>query len=354
MNVDGNLWLALVEALVVALPAALFLLPLWWSGPALQFTIPVDEAYGAGEPARRLRRSYGGIVVATGVVSYAVAVAAIAAMARGERVQVWVWVFVAAPLLEVIGLTIAWATAWQRTLPHRVAHEVVRTASLQETTVGAGWWASTLSAWILPALAAWVLVVRWQQLPARFPVHWGVNGVANGWAQRTPAEVFWPLGTSVAMIAAISVMGWLIGRFSPAGATAPVRTVTLTILRAVCWLMGVVFATAALIPLMKNPGTTIGWAFGIEFAVFLCVLIGAVVRLMRTQRPDALARATSEENWKFGILYYNPADAALFVPKRLGYGYTFNFAHPVAWLMVVALLAVALIPLAVRIASHPH
>jgi uncharacterized membrane protein len=42
--------------------------------------------------------------------------------------------------------------------------------------------------------------------------------------------------------------------------------------------------------------------------------------------------------WKFGIFYYNPDDAALFVEKRFGIGWTCNFARPVAWVLLIGLI----------------
>lgn len=42
--------------------------------------------------------------------------------------------------------------------------------------------------------------------------------------------------------------------------------------------------------------------------------------------------------WKFGIIYYDPQDPRVHVPKRVGYGMTFNFAHWDAWLPLVVYL----------------
>ena len=34
----------------------------------------------------------------------------------------------------------------------------------------------------------------------------------------------------------------------------------------------------------------------------------------------------SDNNWKWGIVYYNKHDYRLWVPKRYGWGWTINFA----------------------------
>lgn len=48
--------------------------------------------------------------------------------------------------------------------------------------------------------------------------------------------------------------------------------------------------------------------------------------------------------WK-GFLYVNPADPALFVRKRWGFGYTVNFGNRWSWVLLVAVFALALAPL---------
>ncbi len=52
------------------------------------------------------------------------------------------------------------------------------------------------------------------------------------------------------------------------------------------------------------------------------------------QQPNA------ENPWKWGTFYYDPADKRLWVPKRIPLmGWTINFAHRYAWLVVLLLTA---------------
>lgn len=49
--------------------------------------------------------------------------------------------------------------------------------------------------------------------------------------------------------------------------------------------------------------------------------------------------------WFAGVLYFNRDDKRVVVPKRygLGIGRTLNFAHPVAWIVVLAPLVIAIV-----------
>ncbi len=50
-----------------------------------------------------------------------------------------------------------------------------------------------------------------------------------------------------------------------------------------------------------------------------------------------------ERYWYGGIFYNNPDDPAMFVPKRFGFGWTMNFGHPQAKLVLVAILLALLL-----------
>ena len=44
-------------------------------------------------------------------------------------------------------------------------------------------------------------------------------------------------------------------------------------------------------------------------------------------------------HWHGVIFYHNPEDARYFLPKRTGLGWTINFAHPGAIVMLVLIIA---------------
>jgi len=39
------------------------------------------------------------------------------------------------------------------------------------------------------------------------------------------------------------------------------------------------------------------------------------------------------------FVYFNPQDSNIVVPKVVGIGFTFNFGHPVAWVVLAAIVA---------------
>lgn len=49
-------------------------------------------------------------------------------------------------------------------------------------------------------------------------------------------------------------------------------------------------------------------------------------------------RDDDPKHWKFGIFYFNKNDKRIFVPKRVGWGWTVNFSNPESILVAVIIL----------------
>ena len=61
-------------------------------------------------------------------------------------------------------------------------------------------------------------------------------------------------------------------------------------------------------------------------------------RLAHPAQDDAEISRDDDRYWKAGVLYFNPDDPGLFVPKRFGVGWTMNYARRSAWALIVGLI----------------
>ena len=87
-----------------------------------------------------------------------------------------------------------------------------------------------------------------------------------------------------------------------------------------------------------GPGQVVAMGIGIVVVVTVwaaCSLKSVHRELERTGRLGGL------EGWN-GIVYNNPRDPRLWVPKISGYGTTLNFAHRRAWVMLGSILVLSL------------
>jgi uncharacterized membrane protein len=104
---------------------------------------------------------------------------------------------------------------------------------------------------------------------------------------------------------------------------------------AIEYLFALVFA---LIPLQALLGIPV-WVIALSPMAILIPLITVMTNKMSeiTEPMDP----TPNECWKGAILYYNPNDAALFVQCRHQvFTYTFNFANPWSWVLLLGLVLV--------------
>lgn len=56
-----------------------------------------------------------------------------------------------------------------------------------------------------------------------------------------------------------------------------------------------------------------------------------------------------DRNWYGGLIYYNRDDPNPLVPKRYGFGWTVNFAHPLGKVFLVVSVALVLLPIVLAI-----
>jgi len=189
-----------------------------------------------------------------------------------------------------------------------------------------------LACFAILGAAALVLHLRWDEIPERFVTHWGVRG-PDGWGARTPGQIFLPLLLGAAVTALLVALRWVLHWALPGGATPrsrATRRLSGLALVGASLLVASTTAAAALTPLAGGPGIVLAVA-GVGVAVLPVVLVAATVHLFRLP-PDPPGSGPPAAAWRGGLLYVNPADPALWVPKRTGLGYTINLGHRYGWL----------------------
>ena len=249
------------------------------------------------------------------------------------------------PLIAVAGALLLWR--WKRRSVAGVDDDrVVRTASLvrargESLSYWLGW-----SATLIPvALTAGLLRTKWNMLPERFPVHWGFNGVADRWAQRSAGSVFGVLLLGILLTLMLAAIGELVARSSPGheGRAAMIR-MTRTILLVCSWFVTVLFCGISLLPLARDT-TALTAVLLLGSCLFSLGLISFVTYRSLAMAPTVVAaqHTTDAQFWHAGLFYFNPNDSALMVPKRIGFGHTLNFGRPLAWVILGLILLVPLV-----------
>ncbi len=261
--------------------------------------------------------------------------------------------------LFVTAALLLWSRARRARIRLQDTSSVVRTVTLDTSTKqeGRGLHIAMVLA-LVPLFATCLLLAsRWDRIPVRFPTHWGASGVPNDWSTRSPLSVFGPLVTGALLIALFLLMDVLTDRYSPGftGRPATLR-VKRNALAGAAWFIALLFCAVGALPLAQNP--TLWIPLFIVGCLVGSLLLVAMVVYQYLQIPQAVLtasqRTTDSRFWKAGLIYFNPSDCALMVPKRDGLGYTLNFGRPVAWVILAGILIIPLIlPIVLHTRHHP-
>jgi uncharacterized membrane protein len=166
-------------------------------------------------------------------------------------------------------------------------------------------------------------------LPDPVPTHWDAANRINGWTPKD--QLHWVVfGLPLGLWLLLLVVGAVTARLTKDPVKAelnafhPLRGLMGL---GVCALSGAILA----VPL-KGPGV-LPWAVAFLVA---CLFVGVFVLVRQT--AQLLKDAPDAGNYRWGVIYHNPADPRLWVEKRIGIGWTLNFARPAAWWMMVLIL----------------
>jgi uncharacterized membrane protein len=331
--------LELVAAPVIAnvLAAAALTWTSVWVRPGTYFGVRVSPEYRGSPQARRSRRSFRfNVWVAT---AFAVALSIVAS------VKGLFWLSSLGFLIQLGTATVAFRDGWRETKPHGLEAPSARTAHLFAPRPRVpGGIAAVVAPFFLLAAVFLYLRSNWEAIPVRFPIHWDLQGRANGWSNRSLLGVFGPLLIAVVILVFISgVIAALAhaARRAPAGSGLERRNRAMLIIPViVMWMIAVMFSLAALTPLILRNGQFPVPAFVLILVPIAGLLAGIWLAARASAEADELPDDhTPNECWKWGQFYYNPDDSSILVERRFGIGYTFNFARWQSWSMVGGALA---------------
>ncbi len=227
------------------------------------------------------------------------------------------------------------------------------------------------------------LLARYPRLPELLPVHFRRNGMPNGWQYKTPWRVLVPFFVQTALTATLGAIAVLLlsrsdderggTQASPCetefvGADLCVRPTARAGTRAVpdetkplaadvhaaataseavmlitfIWVAFQAYAAVALAAMWQRERAGLGvWFTRWEYIGVALTVAAAIRAQRRVGRPDP--RPFVAEHWRFGQLYKNAADPALFVPTRDGSRWTLNFGRPVAAALMALILGVGVV-----------
>ena len=296
------------------------------------FSATVDAAFPSSSEGRRLLRSYRWQAALWTVLAVLLTLRGVPTRPSSAAI---------APLLLLIAGTIL---SYWRKFREVHARYGVKTPEVRQASLSTSGARENFNPWItlapfaaLGAVAVY-LNMHWNDLPLRFPAHWGMNGAPHGLANRDWRGVYGALLLGAYLDAVFLALAWIMSHESR---KTVMRYVTVRGLQFLLYPMTFTFVLAALWPLLNVPV----W---LGQAVMLVSLVGVFYwsyrKISAPSARDEVPEPQKDDYWKAGVFYWNPDDPAILVSKRVGIGYTMNFANKWSWIAMATILVAFLVP----------
>jgi uncharacterized membrane protein len=202
------------------------------------------------------------------------------------------------------------------------------------------------------------LLGRYELIPRGIAVHWR-DGRPDMFIKKTVGAVFMPVWTQLILAAVIGSVAVLLLYRAQAGAVdgasdgntrehdvqdrdRMLHGAEAISLLGLIWIAFQGVTAWGVTELWLNFGGGMGWAYNVGLITSIVLSIAVAARAaLNIGRPKA-RHVEDHRMWRLKALYFNPADPALFVPARYGYGLTLNFGRPIAIAIMLGVLIVGL------------
>lgn len=227
-------------------------------------------------------------------------------------------------------------------------------------------WIFAVPAFIVMVAIFAIGIAIYPSIPQTFPTHFGVNGQPNAFSTKSILGVFLVGFISVPvtlLMVAISFFTYRLplridssipGNEKRASVFRERMSVMLLAIPAFINLTFLLISLETWQVLPYSPYNVIVFLVPIIGLLIMVTVVslmtgqmGANVKLHDTGsaeiRPVGSTVQPKDDDalWRAGVMYFNRADPRILVPKRFGVGYTFNFGHPVSWLLLAVPIVIA-------------
>lgn len=175
---------------------------------------------------------------------------------------------------------------------------------------------------LLGVVAVVTGIVRADELPDPYPVHFGMAGDPDRFTDRSLGAILMP-----------AVVGQLCGlsAFASLLLLKEEQRRLVTPLSALGLVIGGGMALSSLAQYVSDDAVAPAWTFWALLAAIALTTVWLVVASVREgkQSPD------DRDGWRLGgLVYANPDDPDVFVPNRVGTGVTVNVGRPMGWVVM--------------------
>ncbi|MCQ4085844.1 DUF1648 domain-containing protein [Saccharibacillus sp. JS10] len=264
---------------------------------------------------------------------------------------------------QIVGMIVVWNVCRRQALSLKSVQNwkapdvSKRTAYIgsdrESVKAGASTWLYGLHLAII-ALTVILVAINWERIPNPIPVHFDMAGLPDRYAEKTFSGVY--MLTMIQLLFTAICLGThlMIRRMrqnlNPSTPQASLnkqiqlRSINTWMLFSISLIVTVMLSWIQIRSTSSFTGTLpIGFAAAFLLLLLIPIVAFLVVLRRRGLQEEGINRYHSEDQfWRGGVFYFNPQDPYLFTEKRAGLGWTFNFARPLGWLLMAAIILLPL------------
>ncbi len=204
---------------------------------------------------------------------------------------------------------------------------------------------------------------HYEQFPSKIPINYNLSGEPTNWTAKSyTAVMFLPIIQLYMLIIFIFANMIIRTAKQQIDATHPTSSIKQNLLFRRRWSRFLIWTGTVTIALMSFIQYTHVYPVptSIQFSLFIAytavILITVIVLSIKTGQGGSRIQTNivttneqvntirdDDKHWKLGIFYVNKEDPTLFLEKRFGIGWSFNYARPLIWVLIGLLIISAIV-----------
>lgn len=357
-------WLGFVMVAVIFVPTSVLLtLVPYLIRKTESFGVSVTEDVHALPINRSLRKQY---ALITGIIC-ALLTASVATLHVIIDEQAWAVAMTLHIAAIVAGSFLVYLKFHFMTKKLKREHNWSSVAVASATVVDTGFFRRKLAYsawWFAPQIALALLtfvtgILQYDRFPDQLIMQYDLQGNPTSIIEKTHLTVLWPAVIQCFLISVFALCYYIILRSKQQiDAADPEGSLKRNIIFRRRWSAFVLvlgFLITGLFYFMQlsmlyefSPAFMLGVSLGVVGIILVASLVLSVTTGQGGSRlahggdsaPGGKANTDHDQYWKLGIFYFNRHDPAMFVEKRFGIGWTVNFARPIGWILLAAVVAI--------------
>ncbi len=326
----------------------------------VSFGIAVSEEYYRSEPLRQMRKKYAVTSIAINMVLLIIALYSLMQVnefTQGIIISVCIVLMVACSFMMNVTFHLKMKTM-KASLPIGKVHKAVVTVDTsfrhQKLIFSNKWF---LIHGLIIAISVIAVFMNYDRIPDLIPMHYDLQGNVTNSVAKSYRTILFPNVMQILMTLLFVFINWTILKSKQQIHSGdPERSIRQNTIFRRRWSLFTILTGFVLVLLfafmqfnMVNPlDNTLNMfisilvpCFIVIFALILSFTTGqGGSRIDRPAEASGTQPINDDDNWKFGIIYFNPRDPSIFVEKRIGVGWTVNFGHPLGWIILIGIIAV--------------